>query len=328
MKVAFTYYPLYVKWNHGAAVLSAHCRAAEIETAIIPMGLMWRKQLEEFNPDWTCFSFVTVHDYEMARPFIDTTTGRKLAGGVYARKGGEISGDFLHICRGEGETLPRFFLDGDDSLFTSNLVDEHLDIMPDYSGVSGNEFHRGSPYLQGKKIIPYSHSRGCPHKCTFCEVRNLPGGVRIKKTVRHDLNALSEEFVPDLFYFTDELLPYYKRRWRDQFKGNQHRFICMIRADIAPHHLEFLIRNGMYACAFGVETGDEQFRNGHLNKGVSDRDIFRTMGILRDSGIYYTPFFMEYAPGETAKMRTKTAKMRIALGGYPITAIYENLRVR
>ena len=325
MRVAFTYYPLFIRYNHGAAVLASHCQDAGIETAIIPMGRKWREQMAEYRPDITCFSFITRHDYQMARPFIDATQGPKLAGGVYARKGGKIVGDFLHICRGEGESLPKYLVSGDTSLFEHRLFAENIDRMPDYSGVTGYEFDRGYPFLQGKKMIPYSHSRGCPFKCSFCEIQNLPIKIRVKTTIKRDLEELGRRFAPDLFYFTDELLPYYSGRWRRRFAGNRYQYVCMIRADIPPESLHFLIDNGMYACAFGVESGDERFRNDFLNKGVSDRDIYRTVAILQKHGVNYVPFFMERAPGETEEMRAKTVGMRAALGGYPVTAIYEEL---
>lgn len=328
MRVAFTYFPLFVNWNHGSAVLSAHCNAAGIDTMIVPMGLRWRQQLDEFKPDWVCFSFVTVHDYMMARPFIESAPWPKLAGGVYARKGGEILGGFDHVCRGEGERLPRFLLDGDRSLFEDQLFDENIDIMPDYSGVTGGEFHRNQPFLAGKKIVPYSHSRGCPYRCAFCEVRNLPIRVRVKSSVRADLDVLANRFDPDLFYFTDELLPYYMRGWRRQFSGNRHRFICMIRADIRPEWLHFLIDNGLYGCAFGIESGDERFRNESLRKGVTDSQIFDTVAILNEMGIHYVPFYIDGAPGETEAARAMTSKMRDMVGGLPMTYVYEELSVR
>lgn len=300
--------------------MSAHCRKAGIGTEIIPLHDGFTGE----GFDFVCCSFVTVHDYKAALPYLEKIVVPKLAGGVYARKGAQIDG-FDYVCRGEGQRIVDFFLHGDTAVFESALVDDDMDILPDYSGVTGYEFGRGVPFLMGKKMIPYSHSRGCPYKCSFCEMRNLPQTVRIKKSIRQDLEYLRKAYHPELFYFTDETLPYYSKEWRDQFDGNTTPFLSFIRADIEPEHLDFLIKNGLHSCAIGVESGDEEYRNAVLNKGVTNKQIFRTVEALDRAGVERIMLFMRNTPGENILQAMETFDMAEKLGGYTMIFDYEVL---
>ncbi len=319
MRIAFTWHPFNVNWNHGAAVLSAICNQSGIETELVPL----HEGFTGIGFDWVCCSFVTVHDYLASVSIVSKIEVPKIAGGVYARKGGRIEG-FDHVCRGEGSTLVDFFLHGDTTVFDKPMLDTDINIMPDYSSVTGYEFGRGLPWLEGRKLVPYSHSRGCPYQCSFCEVRNLDQRIRIKTNIKQDLRQLGH-YNPDLFYFTDELLPYYNRGWREQMEGNQVPFLCFIRGDIQPSHLDFLIDNGAASVVMGVESGDEQYRNNQLNKRLTDKQLYRTVKQLDKRGVHRLTLFMRNTPGETNEMRDATYDMVETLGGDSIIFEYEAL---
>lgn len=320
MRVAFAYYPLNIRWNHGCAVLAAHCRSAGIEADVVPLAPGFTGD----GYDFVCVSFVTVHDYRAAQKIVDGITAFKLAGGVYARKGGTIEG-FDLICRGEGAKIVDFFKHGDTSVFDKRLLDANINILPDYSGVTGYEFGRGVPFLEGYKMIPYGHSRGCPYRCSFCETKNLPKAVRIKTSTREDLQYLARVHDPDMFYFMDETLPYYNVAWREMFNGNRVPFLSFIRADIQQDQLQFLVNNGMIACALGIESGDEQYRNAVLCKGVSDEQIYRTVDMLDRHHVDRIMLYMRNTPGETQEMQHKTFDMVEQLGGHAMIFEYEVL---
>jgi len=320
VRVAFAYYPLNIRWNHGSAVLSGLCKAAGIDAEIVPL-------YEGFTGegfDRVCVSYVTVHDYLAAQNIVAGITVPKFAGGIYARKGADIQG-FDRVCRGEGARLVDFLLNGDTAVFDSALIDYDIDALPDYSGVTGFEFGRGLPFLNGLKLIPYSHSRGCPYHCSFCETKNMPQVVRVKNNIAADLEYLKDRFSPDLFYFTDETLPYYLPSWRRQLAGNTTPFLSFLRADINPSDLDFLIKNGLHTCAIGIESGNEAYRNEVLNKGVTDEQIFRTVNRLDQYGINRIMLYMRNTPGETDEMRDNTFDMIDRLGGYPMIFEYEVL---
>ena len=331
MKIAFTYYPAFVRYNHGVALLSSLCKEKGLKVIIAPIDDIFFARINDFNPDYICASFVTVHDYKLSLPFLRNCDYPILAGGVYLRKGGLVDTNlFKHICRGEAENIPYFFINENMAVFDEVQYCEDISSlpMPDYTYVIGDEFDRGYSFLVDKKIIPYSHGRGCPYKCNFCESQNLPQSVRIKTTVKKDLEYLSNAHKPDMFFFLDELLPYYNESWRKQFDGNEIKFFSYIRADILKSDLEFLIDNGLYACAFGIESGDEKYRNEVLNKNLFDYEIKRTISTLVKNNIHYVPFFMVGTPKETEDTYKKTLDMFKNIGGYPTIWEYEDLRRR
>lgn len=318
-----------MKWNHGAALLSACCRNVGIETEIVPAG---PELLEEIkDADVVAFSFVTDEDYEKCLPFMRLALDQEklvICGGVYARRGGRIDESLCHyICRGEGEILPSFILHGDTYLFDEKYHHADLDVLPapDLTGVTGYEFDRGQSFLKNLKIIPYSSSRGCPHACSFCEVQYQPRGIRMKHTINDDIQALFAEHTPDLIFLTDELPPYYSKEWREQLESIRFPFMCYIRADIEPDHLQFLIAHGLKVTAFGIESGSERFRNDVLKKGITDKQIMRTVEILRKNNLRYIPFYMMNIPGETLYDQKITLEMIDFVGGSPIVWQYQDL---
>jgi radical SAM superfamily enzyme YgiQ (UPF0313 family) len=285
------------------------------------------------NPDYIAFSFVTEDDYLQSLPFAREAKHKgykTIAGGVYVKKGAYIDRSlFNHVCQGEGERLPDFLLKGDESALKGHVHKDLDDLpLPDYSGVTGYEFNRpsyGFTFLNGLKIIPYSSSRGCTHRCSFCDVRLWNKPLRIKHTIKADLDYLFDRHNPDMFYILDELMPYHKKEWLDQWEGNKYPFSGMIRADIEPDTLHFLIDNGLRACVFGIESGDEEYRNRILKKDLRDVDIHRTVELLKSRGIIYAPFYMSGTPYETVEIRQKTIHMKNQVGGYSVEFPYRDM---
>lgn len=330
-KILFCFYPLYIKYNHGIALLSALCKERGIlaELYVLDNIENFSRYLQAADSDYISFSCVTVHDYIKCQPFIHEAKrlGKTvLLGGVYVKGGRQIDAPADYVCKGEGETLPDFILNGDDRLFKDKMFckDIHNLPLPDYEMFKDIPFER-SHLLKGKYVLPYYSSRGCPYKCSFCEVMSQPKGVRIKYRVKEDLTYLKKTYSPDLFFIGDELLPYYDERWRASWGDFRYQFFAYIRADICKSQLLWLIDRGMFACAFGVESGDERYRNEVLKKGLKDDDIFRTVKILKEHSILYAPFFMTDTPKETFEIKAKTHKMAREIEGQPFMWQYENL---
>ena len=325
MRILFTYYPLYVRWNHGIALLTAICKEQGIEADYFALNRDSKEFIDKINNYHIVgFSFVTDLDYKECLPSmkIAKDLGKQvLSGGVYARRGGIIEGSDL-ICRGEAEIFP------DSSIFNEIYYQSNIDDlpMPDLSHVTGFEFHRGIPALKGKRIIPYQTSRGCPYQCSFCEVQYQPKGLRIKHTIYDDLLLLSKKYQPDLFYLLDEQPPYYSEEWREQWKNLRVPFQCYIRGDIEPRQLEWMIDHGLKVAAFGIESGSEKFRNEVLHKNLSDDQIFTTTKILKKHGILYIPFFMYQIPGETVEDKQATLDMIKKVEGLPMVWTYQDLQ--
>ena len=148
---------------------------------------------------------------------------------------------------------------------------------------------------------------------------------RIRMKVGEDVAWLMANHNAEAIYFCDALLPYYNAEWRESWGDLHIPFTCYIRADISESDLLWLIDRGMVACAFGVESGDEQFRNGPLNKGVSDAQIQATTLLLQLNNIFYMPFFMSGVPGDTWVSQTRSIKMIRGIGGHPVIWQYTDL---
>ena len=340
MKILFTYYPLYIRYNYACGLLSAICKERGIETKNTSMDRI-EKTIKYFRPDYIGISYVTKFDFAFSLPFVEyflKPMGIPLmAGGVYIRLRESTLpslGIFDFICTGEAEILPDFLLKGDRTVFEEKYRCEDISSLPlpDYSDVDGSEFTVRNPIFRGMKIIPYESSRGCPYQCVFCQVRKQSGSdkVRFRKTISADLAWLRETFKPDLIQILDEQPPYHMREWREQLAGNTTPLSMYLRADIKEDELTFLFNNGLRYCAFGVESGDEKHRNQVLKKNLSDEQLFSTINLLGKFNIRFMVFFMVGTPGEDEAIRKKTIEMSERMGrfgGYPVFSRYEDLNL-
>jgi radical SAM superfamily enzyme YgiQ (UPF0313 family) len=313
LKILFAFYPLFVDWNHGIALLSQLCKNRGIETElyILRSPSRFYEYLQDTNYDYVCFSSTIRPDLIELEQYIIVAecAGHKiLLGGTHF----SLFKEFKHkhpVCLGDGETLPDFLLNGDDSLFKKKLVCKDINSLPlpDYELFDGIKFNRK---VEGySKIVPYVSSRGCSEHCSFCQIRYQPPGVRIRFKMGEELSYLKERYNPDLFWILDATPPYFSSNWRISWGEFRHDFVCYIRGNIKPHELEFMIDRGMKVCLVGFESGNERYRNEVLKKNLTDEEIWRTVDILKKHNVVFVPFFMNKTPGETPEIATETISM-------------------
>ncbi len=334
--VLLVYYPLKVRYNHGIFLLSAILERMGIKCFILQLGdlIDIEKVIKDTKADFVGFGLVTGQEYNYCLPFMKEAKEMSIpvmVGGVYVRRGSYIDPTTVdYVCRGEGEILGDFILNGKTDVFDRPYLHEDLSNLPlpNYNHLTGLEFDRDIPFLKGIRILPYHSSRGCPYQCSFCEVRFQPKKIRIKTTIKKDLSYLKINYNPTLVHIMDELIPYYNDDWCSQIEDTGINFMAYIRADISQEKLEFLIRNGLKVAIFGVENGDEKYRNEVLKKDLYDKDIYRTIAILKANNIPYVPFYMIGGPYETEEIKGKTVGMARGLGGFPVVWQYEDLSKR
>lgn len=322
MRVLFCFYPLFVAYNAGVALLSKLCKCNGIETDLCLLLSADEFTEKAEKADFLCFSSTTEADHKQAQPFMlmaQSMGKRVLAGGPYFHLGTECRyADF--VCSGDGEALTYYLLNGDETVFghPSFAVDLDLLPLPDYEIFKDIPFDRGMPIYRDEFILPYYSSRGCPYHCRFCQAHIAPRRTRVRHRVEEDLRHLIERYGPDMFFVGDALIPYYDNAWKSSWGDLRFPFLAYIRADIQPDDLEWLIDRGMKGCAFGVESGIDDYRNRVLCKGILDEEIFRTTAILKKHHIPYLPSYIQGAPGETFAMMTETVKFADKVGGHPI----------
>lgn len=333
MDIVFAFYPLFVTYNHGIALLSALCKQAGIIPGLYVLDNLkaWRAFLEQNPAPTVGFSCVVEDDYILSLPFMQAAAeaGREvLLGGVYPRRkhlDPPVGVDWL--CRGEGELLPQYLQVDNLHIFIRTHYEKDLNKLPlpDYELFRNIPFDRDFPVARGRQVLPYSSSRGCPYGCVFCEIRHQPQGVRIRTKVKEDLEEIVGRYQPEIIYFMDETLPYYDAAWRESWGNFQYPFIAYIRADIPKNLLYWLHSRGMIGAMFGVESGNEQYRNEVLQKGLKDDDLWRTVKLCQELDIEYAAFFMHGCPGETWEMQGETARMMGRIGGFPLLYQYRPL---
>ena len=332
--ILFCFVPLFVDFNHGIALLSAICKNHDIETDLILLSDMaaFTEKIESGTYNFIGFSCTTVHDYNQSVPFMVEAFKRGfkvLVGGVYIQRARPRL-KFAKVCTGDGEYLPLFINYGTEDVLDSYIC-EDLNILPlpDYDLFEGIPYNREVTWLPREtSFLPYYSSRGCPFRCKFCEVHfQQPVQQRIRYKVGEDLSQLLPRYSPDVVVLGDALPPYYDTKWRDSWEGMSLPFVSYLRADIKESELRWLHDRGLAGCFFGIESGNEAYRNQVLGKNLHDKDILRTVSVLNEMGVPFMAAYMRGTPDETWELQGETAKFMETVGGHPVVYHYESLPV-
>ncbi len=332
MVVLFFVYAAPIAYNNGVAILSALLKEAGFTTELfVGDGNLdeWHIRVAELPADsYIMFSHVIRKDFDLSVPYIDVAlahTDHVIMGGTFHRRNNSNKYDGrVCICRGDGEGIVNYLLQGNTEVFDHACYDVDLNTLPlpDYDLFKDYPYDGDIKDFYNVSKLPYTTSRGCIGKCGFCEVQHQSGKQRIRTRVADDVVALRSLYDFELLFITDELCPYYDDEWCASWGDTIIPFFAFIRADIPADRLNWLISRGLKGCAFGVESGDEDFRNNVLKKGVTDEDIYRTVKILKDNDVYFAHFYMLNYPAETFKQKLATQKMTASLGGVPMIFDY------
>lgn len=247
------------------------------------------------------------------------------------------------ICRGEGE-IPFLELlnalengtdyrsiknidskDGDKIIRNEirNLI-EDLDSLP---FPDRSLYYDPYPFLAKLDSKSVIIGRGCPFPCTFCVNHSLIQLYKGKgKFVRRRSpeNVLAE--IRDMrstvplkhIYFNDDTFTL-DIHWLGKFLASYKEmfsipFTCGTRADLVTPELISLLKNsGCYCVEMGIETGNEEFRYKLLKKNITNEQIIRAAGIIKNSGLYLKTSNMTALPGETLELAFQTIHLNRAI---------------
>jgi len=190
------------------------------------------------------------------------------------------------------------------------------------------------PYADRQLYKKYTHfanytfeifvgSRGCPFKCSFCEVPEINamyGGksVHYRDPVSFvdEIEHVKKQGLLDgkLLMFTDSTFNSH-RKWFLQFLDEYRRriglpFSCNLRVDLVDEtQIRALAESGCDNVRFGVEAGDYDIRNRILDKNLTDEQIFKTADLLHKYKISFVTFNLFASPEETYEQAWKTIRI-------------------
>lgn len=168
-----------------------------------------------------------------------------------------------------------------------------------------------------------SGSRECPYGCGYCINDTLKRLYKGKgKYVRHrsvdslldEFEAMRDRYGVRYFEFADETFTL-RRKWVFEFCEKYKRriglpFIFQTRCnDVDTEVLSAIKDAGCDTVSFGVESGNEEYRNKVLGRKMTDETIFEAFRIAREVGFKVCSFNMVGMPYETEEMILDTIRI-------------------
>lgn len=204
-------------------------------------------------------------------------------------------------------------------------------VTPDFSLYEQSRFMRP---MGGKvfKMIPVETYRGCPYACTYCNspsqrefasLNDLGNFMRRKsmETLRTELRGYVERYDPDFFFIVDDSFLARPRQeisdFCDMYEEFKLPFYFNTRSEnCTPENLARLREVNCYRMAFGIEAGNEQYRNKVLRRKISNQEIIKRFKWIADSGIAFSINLIIGMPGETRDLVMDTVELARAIHGY------------
>ena len=188
------------------------------------------------------------------------------------------------------------------------------------------ELYRKYPFFKDFEFAQVMVGRGCPHLCSYCynhAYRRMYAGAGSKKythlrsveNVIGELLVLKNKYDYKSLFFNDSTLTYDKRwlipfceRYKEEIdlpftiNGVVNEIDEEVCKALASTKKCYLIR-------FGLETGNEKFRLGVLNRINTNDQYHKATSLMQKYGLRYSMQFMLGLPGETLDMAFETLNM-------------------
>jgi radical SAM superfamily enzyme YgiQ (UPF0313 family) len=271
-----------------------------------------------------------------------------LMGGVYATVNpNEVVKDtnIDYVVIGEAEYVFRdllLYLQGNNEIEITNgvaYIDDgivvnkgHSDLIKDLSKLPRPAYHLidflsyANSYSDRKSVdapiaYPYARmvtSRGCPFKCTFCQVPSIQGKYFRTRSVEHVLDEISwlkSEYGIKAIIFDDDNLYTNMKKSKQLFKGMIEKGLDIPWVSIATavFRLDEEIIDLMYesGCRFidiAIESGSERVIKEIVKKPVNHKRAVELVKYARNKGIFVSSNFIIGFPGETWNEILETIK--------------------
>jgi radical SAM superfamily enzyme YgiQ (UPF0313 family) len=214
-----------------------------------------------------------------------------------------------------------------------------------------NEYSIGVPHLE---MFPYKKYRmpfarnlpyagivtdfGCPFKCDFCLIGQMPYKLRPVAEVMDELRHFKQMGIR-YFSFGDQTFGVDDKRTEELLRGMISEGLnipwgCFTRADlVTEERLSLMCDAGCDMLMIGVESGDQTILDRH-HKGVNLNDIRQAFALCKKYGIRTLATFIIGLPGENRETFEQTLTLAFELDpdyvsfnlpvGKPMTPLKEN----
>lgn len=197
-----------------------------------------------------------------------------------------------------------------------NLIDD-LDTIPFPAWDILSDFPAGYyPVAIRCRKYPAAHlltSRGCPHKCIFCDTSVFTKKYRafsseyileMIKTLYHKYGIREILFEDDVFViFKKRLIEICEGLLKENFKIS---WSCLGRANaVKPDILKLMKRAGCWQIGFGIESGDQKILD-FAKKAITLEQVEEAVRWTKEAGIHTKGFFILGFPLETEESISNT----------------------
>lgn len=195
-----------------------------------------------------------------------------------------------------------------------------------------------NPALGRNHVKTFLATRGCPYRCTYCfnrewndRYRGKARVVRVRdpESVVAEIQSVRRRWPTKLVWFLDANLAC-NRKWLRAFLPLYRRrvglpFFCKVRPNVVSDRLaEELAEAGCTSVGVGIESGNEQMRNGMLERNISEEQIIKACHAFRRQGVLIMAFNMIGLPGETYEMACETLDLNVRAGvDYAMTMLLQ-----
>lgn len=195
---------------------------------------------------------------------------------------------------------------------------------------------------KGNRATSLLTTRGCPGKCTFCDVGGVGRKIRGFSAgyVINMIEHLKTNYGMTDFLIYDDNFVALRNRLKEicneivARKWNIH-WSCSARVDIVqPELLHSMNRAGCWQIEYGIESGSQKMLN-IMQKHITLKQIEQALRWTKDAGIETRGNFIFGFPGETLESLEETLQFALKidldyfqqtfLTPYPGSAIYEQI---
>jgi len=234
-------------------------------------------------------------------------SAKTIAGGPHASAlPGDVVHDFDHVVIGEGEIATANILSGKNPMaHIQGQPKQDLDTLSlDYSLVDVGSYHR---IVDGKKSFTVLSSRGCPHRCLFCNSvimgAHKPIRFRTPTNVLAEMAGIRERYGDVNFRFGDDLFGG-KRSWLEDFVDKAEDFKATYRAFVRLNQCasdwgftDMLVKSGCKHIAVGLESGSDAVLSA-MRKGITKKVARDGIRQAKASGLILRIYLIVGFPGE------------------------------